>query len=92
MPPSSAITPEEERVYIEMLRQMTPVQRLQRVNYLLSATRSLYRVILRQKYPDASEEEINMLILEYDYGKDLADRVRVELARRRQAAEVSSDE
>lgn len=50
--------------YIEVLRCMTPEQRLMKALELSEMSRELTRAGLRERFPDASEEEIQRLFLE----------------------------
>ena len=50
--------------YIEVLRRMTPEQRLMKALELSEMSRELTRAGLRERFPDASEEEIQRLFLE----------------------------
>jgi hypothetical protein len=42
------------------------------------------RDAIRASHPEASEEEVRLLFVEFHYGKELADKVRADLARRQQ--------
>ena len=50
--------------YLEILRRMTPEQRLQIAFDLTEQTRELLRIGLRDRFPDLSEEELHELYLE----------------------------
>jgi hypothetical protein len=52
------------RVQIEVLRRMTPEQRLLKALELGDWTRALLKQGLRQRFPQASEEEIHRIFLE----------------------------
>ncbi len=49
--------------YIEILRKMTPAQRLQKAFELSEFTRQLFYIGLRQRHPDVSEEELKRIAL-----------------------------
>lgn len=49
---------------IEILRQMTPEQRLNKAFDLSEFTRGLFKHGLRKRFPDLSEEEFHKLYLE----------------------------
>lgn len=49
--------------YIEILRKMTPAQRIQKAFELSDFTRQLFYVGLRQRYPEVSEEELKRIAL-----------------------------
>ncbi len=76
--------PEEEKALIEWLRKKTPSQRLQLGLSLTQANIERIREDIRQANPNASKEELDLIFVEINYGKELADRVRNYLARRRQ--------
>jgi len=49
------------RVYIQMLRAMTPEERLQRALELSDFTRQLFEHGLRKRFPDLPEEDFQEL-------------------------------
>jgi hypothetical protein len=49
--------------YIQILRQMTPAQRLRKAFELSAFTRALFVHGLRQRFPNLSEEEFHALLL-----------------------------
>jgi len=49
--------------YIEILRRMTPDQRLRKAIELSEMSKRLFREGLRQRYPDLCEEEFHELYL-----------------------------
>ena len=51
-------------IYIEVLRKMTPEQRLIQAFELSEFTRELFREGLRQRFPEKAEIEIHTLFLE----------------------------
>jgi Rv0078B-related antitoxin len=52
------------RLYLQVLRRMTPEQRLNKAFELTEMARALFRQGLRRRFPDASEEELHRLYLE----------------------------
>lgn len=52
------------RIYIEALRRMTPEQRLMKAFELSDMTRTALRGGLVERYPDASAEEIDRMVVE----------------------------
>ena len=52
------------KLYIQVLRRMTPEQRLLKAFELSDFTRQLFIQGLRKRFPDRSAEEINTLLLE----------------------------
>lgn len=47
--------------YIEVLRRMTPAQRIQKAFELTEFSRQLFAAGLRQRHPDASEDELRKM-------------------------------
>jgi hypothetical protein len=52
------------RRYIEILRSMTPEQRLLKAFDLSESSKALFIAGLRQRFPDASEEEFRRILFE----------------------------
>ena len=52
------------RLYLEILSRMTPEQKLQKVFELNAMTRALFAHGLRQRFPDASAEELHRVLLD----------------------------
>lgn len=50
--------------YIEVLRQMSPEERLLKAFELSEFTRQLFRHGLRRRFPDLNEEELTKVFLE----------------------------
>ena len=50
--------------YLEILRRMTPAQRLRIAFDLTAQTRELLRIGLRDRFPELSEDELHKLYLE----------------------------
>ena len=74
---------EVEQVLTELLQKASS-------STIFGAVRSMSRKMIeaardriRKSYPNASDEEIAVLLLERYYGKDLADRFRIEIQKRR---------
>jgi hypothetical protein len=60
-----AIKPDPNHsLYIEVLRKMTPEQRLLKAFELSDFARALFRQGLRDRFPDLSEEELHLLYLQ----------------------------
>ena len=51
------------QLYIQILRRMTPEQKLQIVFDLTETVNSLFREGLRKRFPDATEEELHRIYL-----------------------------
>lgn len=52
------------QLYIEILRKMTPQERLQKAFELSDFSKQLFIHGLRKRYPNLSEEEFHKLLLE----------------------------
>lgn len=52
------------RIYLQVLRRMTPEQRLMKAFELSALTKQLFIHGLRKRFPDLSEEEFQTLLLE----------------------------
>lgn len=75
---------EAERVQIELIRKAPITKRFAIMQawsrFLIEANKQQ----IRKAHPEASEEEVSLIFIARNYGQELADKVRVELARRRQ--------
>lgn len=80
---SSDTSPEAERVQIELLRKAGVARRIELTFSLTQGAIELSRQGMRRRYPHASEEELDLLFVELNYGKELANCVRTTLARKR---------
>ncbi len=56
-------TRHNRRLYIEVLRRMTPEQRLLKAFELTEFSRALFREGLKKRFPDLSDEEIHKIYL-----------------------------
>jgi hypothetical protein len=77
--------PDVERVQVEILRKLTMEQRLQMAMGLSDAVMAQAHRAIRQANPRLSEEEAGLLFVEVHYGRDLADRAREYIRKRREA-------
>lgn len=77
MPASHSDThPDAEAVQLELLRKASVAQRASMMRSLTrTAVASSRRAIVRAR-PDLSEQELGLVFVELNYGRDLADRVR----------------
>lgn len=76
-------SPEVERVQIELIRKMSPAKKF---NLVRSMTRTMIqasRANIRALHSDADENELRLLFIELYYGKELANRVRMDSERRK---------
>jgi len=52
------------RAYLEILRSMTPEQKLQKVFELSQLGKSLFREGLQKRFPEATEAQLHQLFLD----------------------------
>ncbi|MFL5625587.1 MAG: hypothetical protein ACJ788_08325 [Ktedonobacteraceae bacterium] len=76
-------SPEAERVQIELLRKASPAKRFGLARSLSQSLIQASRQTIKRLHPELSQEELDLLFIEFNYGKDLANRVRADLERRR---------
>jgi hypothetical protein len=76
-------SPEAERVQIELLRKASPAKRFGLTRSLSQSLIQASRQTIKRLHPELSQEELDLLYIELYYGKDLANRVRADLERRR---------
>lgn len=74
---------EEQQAYIERARKMSPSERLREGLERIEAELAAIEAEILKEYPDESEEERKLNFVERMYGKDLADRVRAYLEKRK---------
>ena len=72
--------PDAEAVQIELLRQASVAQRLNMMRSLTRVAVAASRRACEKTHPEMTREEIDVLFVELNYGRDLADRVRQRLA------------
>jgi len=60
-------TPNRER-YLDVLRRMSPVDRLRKACELSDETRRLFKIGLAHRFPELSEAELHELYLEKMFG------------------------
>jgi hypothetical protein len=75
--------PETERVHLELLRAASPSRRLSLALSLSRTVMALARAGLARSHPEASPEEIGLRFVALNYGPELAEEVRADLAARR---------
>jgi hypothetical protein len=80
---------DEEKDPVEQARRMTPQERIHKALELTAIAITKERKAIAEANPHLDEQEVNLLWMEQAYGKDLADQVRADLARRRQEQERS---
>lgn len=75
--------PRATAVQLELLRASGTAGRAARARALTRSVVTLARRAIRERMPDASDDELGVRFVELHYGKALADGVREALARRR---------
>ncbi|HMD98324.1 MAG TPA: hypothetical protein VKM93_13465 [Terriglobia bacterium] len=73
--PASDTHPEAEKVQIEILRSMPDAQRFRALNDLIVTGRILSLSCLRDRFPDAGDEELRRRLATLLLGSELATRV-----------------
>ncbi len=68
--------PDAERVQIELLRKMTGKQKVAQMRSSTAMAIGLARRAIARANPQLNQHEVDMLWVEYTYGKDLAERLR----------------
>ena len=81
-PRLSDTSPEVEAVLFDMLRQLTPTQRVQRCFSLSVMAANLSRPAIQRAHPEFSPQDVGLRWVELHYGKELADGVREHLLHR----------
>ena len=70
-----ATSPEAEAVLLEGLRRLPPWRKLEMVGQLNQTMRQLLLIGLRQRYPEASPQELRRRLADLLLGPELAARV-----------------
>ena len=68
--------PDAEAFQFELLRRMAPSRKIQMVCNLTAAVVALSRQGIRDRHPGLCEREVDLMFIEMNYGKELADGVR----------------
>jgi len=76
-------SPEAERVQIELIRKASSEKLFGLVRSLSQSLILMNRQTLRKLHPEMNEEELALMFVELNYGKELADHVRADLRRRK---------
>jgi hypothetical protein len=67
-------SPQRRDRYLELLRALTPAQRLARAADLSDSVRELAEAGIRQRHPGASDEEVRVRLVVRLYGREFAAR------------------
>lgn len=76
MPNTTDTSPEAYAVQLELLRKMTPRERLRRTLAWSQELRRMAMAAIRRQYPEYDEACVRLKFIELTYGKELADDVR----------------
>ena len=76
-------TPEAEKVQIELIRASSISRRISRVRSLSQTVMFLSLRAIQRANPSMNEREVNLVFVEYHYGKDIAQRLALYLERKR---------
>jgi hypothetical protein len=85
-PVFSDTSPETERVLFALLREMPPWRKLEMVAQLNQMVRELALSGLRERYPNASPEELRRRLADIALGPELAEKVYGPLIEKRHVA------
>ena len=80
---SEDTSPEMERVQIELIRKASPAKIFGLVRSMSQTMIQASRENIRRLHPDASKEELSLILVELYYGKEVAQLVRTQMERRR---------
>ena len=72
--------PDADAVQIQLLRQASVAQRLNMMRSLTRVAVAGSRRACKKTHPEMTSEELDVLFVELNYGRDLAARVRQRLA------------
>ena len=68
--------PKIEKVLIDLIRKKSISQRLKTVLALSSFIINLSKRALARRYPEKSQRELDLLFVKYNYGEELAEKVK----------------
>jgi hypothetical protein len=80
---SEDTSPEMERVQIELNRKASPAKLFGLVRSMSQTMMQASRENIRKLHPDASKEELSLILVELYYGKEVANLVRTQMKKRR---------
>ena len=65
-----------ETLQLDLLKQMTPQQRIEKMCGLSHSVRQMTLQAIRRRHPDFNEEDVRLRFIELTYGQSLADDLR----------------
>ena len=75
-PYTTDTSPEAYAVQLELLRRMSPIQRLRKTFALSRQLKRMSMDAIRRRHPEFDEDAVRLKFIELTYGKALADDVR----------------
>lgn len=81
---SSDTNPVVEKKLLELIREQSISQRLEKTSSLTTLTLNLSRRAIARANPEKSKQELDLLFVEYHYGKELAAKVRTYIQKQKQ--------
>lgn len=81
-PYTTDTSPEAYAVQLELLRQMTPAERLRKTFALSRQVKQMSMDAIRRRHPEFDDGQVRLKFIELAYGKKLADDVRRHLEER----------
>ena len=75
-------SPEAEKIQIELLRKASVARRISIVRSLSQTVMYLSWRAIKRANPSMSEQEVNIAFVAYNYGQELAERLKIYLDQR----------
>ncbi|MFV1968008.1 MAG: hypothetical protein ACC628_21495 [Pirellulaceae bacterium] len=75
-PCTADTSPEAYAVQLELLRRMSPIQRLRKTFALSRQLKRMAMDAIRRRHPEFDEDAVRLKFIELTYGEALADDVR----------------
>lgn len=75
-------SPEAEEVQMELLRNMSGQERVNKALALSAQVMRMSKAAIRRRHPEFSDDEVNLKFIEMTYGRELATEVREWMASR----------
>ena len=77
LPYTTDTSPEAYAVQLELMRQMSPAERLRKTFSLSEQVRQMAMDAIRRRHPDWDDGAVRLKFIELTYGKKLSDDVRL---------------
>ena len=69
-------SPEAKQVQLELIRRMSPSDRLQKTLDLSCELIRMSKAAIRRRYPEFTEDDVRIKFIELNYGNELAEKVK----------------